>query len=310
MITLNSENELVEIPTYDDLLSRPRFCEVLDPATAKLEKLIGYYVFAPRVACGLSNCRKQHFTGFLAATKDGREVNIGNVCGKREFGFDFVTAKRRLMADVRRARNREVVQEFIARLPSIRAALNGLRNAPMGTKEVYYSLRWARSHLPHSIWKHIENALRTGDGALVEVRLASAEEVALHQERTGKSAGGPLYLPTVVGRIDGFEAFKSSNDLRELVDLAMLPRLDEISAVDVDVASDRTVGAAAKYARDFDLRMREIKMAHEAGRRFLTRGNVLQFEHLPLSRDDVETLRAFAVDLPDHYEAVSRRQAA
>src|SRR3546814_995823 len=85
MITINGEKGFVRIESWDDIESRPGFAKDIDPRSVKLKAIIGSYTFSDYIPCGLSTCHQPHGNGFLVVTVDGRETNIGRICGKRHF---------------------------------------------------------------------------------------------------------------------------------------------------------------------------------------------------------------------------------
>ena len=86
--------ELLVLKTFEDIRNRPAFREDLDPNQHKIAKLIGDYTFKEKVHCGLHSCHTPHNTGFLAVTEDNLETIVGNVCGRKWGGDDFIYQKR------------------------------------------------------------------------------------------------------------------------------------------------------------------------------------------------------------------------
>src|SRR3546814_4713524 len=84
MITINGEKGFVRIESWDDIESRPGFAKDIDPRSVKLKAIIGSYTFSDYIPCGLSTCHQPHGNGFLVVTVDGRETNIGRICGRSE----------------------------------------------------------------------------------------------------------------------------------------------------------------------------------------------------------------------------------
>lgn len=62
MITLNHDKGLVRVESWDDIESRPGFTKEIDPKAIKLHAIIGSYVFADYVPCGLSTCHQPTVT--------------------------------------------------------------------------------------------------------------------------------------------------------------------------------------------------------------------------------------------------------
>src|SRR3546814_15780154 len=109
---------------YDDIESRPGFAKDIDPRSVKLKAIIGSDTFSDYIPCGLSTCHQPHGNGFLVVTVDGRETNIGSICGKRHFSVDFVQMSRVFLKDLRAQQNREFLWELKHKLPSVTAEID------------------------------------------------------------------------------------------------------------------------------------------------------------------------------------------
>lgn len=124
---------LVDRPaSYEEMKLRPNFREVLDQKEHKLKEVLTDYHFPKLVPCGLSHCKTPHRPGFLVATVDGLETNVGHVCG-RVFGDSFDIAR----AEYQRAREFQDLLDRAAQIcedaASVRARVHALDKARYGT---------------------------------------------------------------------------------------------------------------------------------------------------------------------------------
>ena len=94
MITLNIEQGLIDLDSWDDLLTRPGFIATLDPKEHELHGVIGRYHEFEKQPCGLTECRTPHLRGYVVTTKEGLLTNIGKDCGKKYFGVEFENMSR------------------------------------------------------------------------------------------------------------------------------------------------------------------------------------------------------------------------
>jgi len=109
MITINVNDEIVKVDTWEDIVQRPFYRGDLDPGKHELGSIIGRYLFGEKVRCGLSNCHTPHGRGFLVKTKDGLETNIGKDCGSTYFGVDFDDQSRQFERDLAERDGRELL---------------------------------------------------------------------------------------------------------------------------------------------------------------------------------------------------------
>ncbi len=104
MITLNSEQGLTTVDSWEDIEARAGFVTNLNPAEHKLESIIGRYLFKDKIRCGLSNCHSPHAKGYIVTTKEGLSTNIGKDCGKNISALISETMSKKFDRDRRRPR--------------------------------------------------------------------------------------------------------------------------------------------------------------------------------------------------------------
>ena len=110
MIIISEDGKtFVKVEDWSDVVSRPGFMERLNPKDIKLKNLIGQYNLYPAFPCGLTNCRSEHNRGYIVVAAGGLETNIGNVCGKREFGVEFNEFKKTFKQGYNAQRFREKI---------------------------------------------------------------------------------------------------------------------------------------------------------------------------------------------------------
>ncbi|EEY7416862.1 hypothetical protein DO133_004988, partial [Escherichia coli] len=89
MIIIRTENGIEKLDNWEEITSRPNFVASIDKGEQQFEEIIGYYKFKEEVHCGLTGCNQPHQMGYIVKTSSGIETNIGNKCGKNEFGVEF-----------------------------------------------------------------------------------------------------------------------------------------------------------------------------------------------------------------------------
>lgn len=310
MITINSENELVEVTSYEELLQRPRFVANLDRKLFTLTKLIGVYGLESKCQCGLTDCHTGHKRGYLAATDNGYETNIGHKCGKNIFGANWHELRRRLNADIREKRHRDTVEAFQPRIPDLLRRAEQLRNHPFGAHWAWHKIGYIRQGLPHRVWSKVEAMMRSGDARIFVSRAANDAEIAAEEVRTRKEVEGPLYVQDFVARLDGLEAFKGDNDLRALLTIGITERLREIAMIRVDTSRPHALSEACKWIASVDVQFATVRRVLEAARRLLTKNNLMQLQLLEMSGSEIAQLRRLIADLPQAYEDRETPRAA
>ncbi|UZW62777.1 hypothetical protein [Lysobacter enzymogenes] len=306
MITLNTEKGLVRIDNWEDIESRPGFTPIIDPKTIKLKEIIGRYHFPFDIPCGLSNCRTPHQRGLLVVATDGREVNIGRHCGKREFGTDFHFLSRAFVAAERAQRYRETLGELKNRLPSIAAEISVIRHGPHGAGWINTRVRQLNGKsvsLPTPFVNAVRQAIRRGDGVLTIQRAATkaerdAQEAASSVPGSERRQRIHSFVEDSVGQLEGFSALFPNNDLREIL-ASIEPLISEVSEVDIDSLPDKRLRELSKANSELEPNLERLRATIAAGRRLLVRSNIEQLARFATSRAEEKLLDQFLHDLPD-----------
>jgi hypothetical protein len=306
MITLSTDKGLVRLESWEDVLTRPGFKVDVDPKTIKLERILGSYSLSTYQPCGLTGCHKAHGKGYLVATSDGHETNIGKDCGKKYFDVAFTNMERVFKADVRNKERREALITFQHMIPEIEARIELLLDAPTGAK-------WIRKHasplvdslkgLPPRIVAIFGGLVRRRDGALTTTRPATQEERD-RMRAQGTAGRSQDYVEEVVGRVDGISVLYPENDLRKLL-ITGMENLSVIKAVDVDTLKDKVLRDLAKWIEEADPALARAADAVAAGRRLLTKSNLQQLHSFLSAKEDKRAFNAYLNGLPDGSESLS-----
>ena len=305
MITLSTEKGLVRIELWDDIESRAGFTPVLDPKAIKLREIIGRYSFPFEIPCGLSNCRTPHKHGFLVVATDGRETNLGRICGKREFGTDFQSLSKVFVEAERAQRNRDFLWEIKHRLPGITAELSSLKAGERGAgwmNSRISQLTGKSGSLPYPIVNAVRQVVRRGDGALMIQRAASKEEreaLAAATEVTGLDRRNRVsdFVEVQAGQLDGFVALSASNGLREILG-AIEPFVTTLTDADIDNLLDKQLRELSKTGADLEPNLGRLRMVVAAGKRLLVRENLQQLSEVLVKREDQRALDSFLQGIP------------
>ena len=299
MITLNIEKQLTKIESWEDIETRPGFTVDIDPRTVKLKAIIGHYAFPNYHPCGLKNCRTRHGKGYLVVAEDGRETNIGHICGKTFFDADFVRMRRVYDADVRAKERRERLTAAQHRLQVWRQQIDDLKSGPHGASWIQRTLTklsGLRRALPRTVGDQLDRIAKQRDGSLMKGRLATAAE----RERLraqGVRLESQHYIPEKIGQLEGIAVLFPENDLRKLL-VDDMDAIDTLEGLDIESLTDRQLGDLDKMVAQIEPTLARAVDAIAAGTRFLTKNNLSQFEQLVETRADHEAVRAFVQQLP------------
>lgn len=279
MIVLNSSKELVQVDEWSSILCRPGFTQNLDPKAHTLSAIIGSYVFKDRIHCGLSNCHTPHNKGYIAVTTDGRETNMGAICGKSYFGVDFETLSRKFDEDIQEKRDRDSLWAFSFKLDEFKQRIDDLRSHKMGADWAYKAL------LPlaegtrdlSEVSRKIGAMLRTGTSDLTKEREATEREIETLEMAQGKSLRRPHVIEDTVATIAGMEALYKENNLKTLLVMELEVHIQNFETINIDVMSRAELRKFAKWAGSTDSTFDRAVDSLGSARRFLTVQNLEPF---------------------------------
>ncbi|GGY05583.1 hypothetical protein GJV26_18280 [Massilia dura] len=302
MITLNVNKELFKVEHWDDVLQRPGFTNNLDPTKHELGSIIGRYVFSDYVRCGLSDCHTPHGRGYLVATKDGRETNIGKDCGSKYFGVDFVEQARQFERDLEARDNREVLATAFFRLDELEARIETLRAGDHGARWIHRQVSALKNpaKIPTLITRTLEQMVRQRTRHLTASREANEKEIEQIEAMRGKKISRPYYLDEIVAEIQGLEALYQENDLRELLVVQLEEKIKEFKKVKIDDLQVKDLNRWSKWVQSIKPTLDTARDSVAFGRLLLTQSNLKPLLHKIDSADprDEERLRGFLTTLP------------
>lgn len=268
-----------------DLFARPQFVETVNEQQVMLERAIAPYTFREKFPCGLQGCRTLHNKGLLVRTTDGRETNIGHICGKNHFRKDFEELRASLNREVAIERARTTLDATLARRGEIERRLEELIEGARGARWVERCKAQFRERFPDAIVQEVRRRAARRETAIYRDRRRSENEI-----ETLKAAGmeaSPIEQEHV-GTLRGLAAWhESAGQLRHGVE----DTLDTIAALDRDTTDQRRLQALAKRAGEIDSTLEALEEFLAAGRAFFSPDN---FEVLPLLTNDEKERRQLA----------------
>ena len=296
MITLNAEKGLIRVNDWQEIEGRPGFVPDLDPALHKLAAIIGQYVFADKIRCGLSNCHTPHGRGYIVVTQDGHETNIGKDCGKTHFGVQFEGLARTFDRDVTAKERRERLQSFRLRSDAVQAAIIELRHTEKGADWVHrhtQPLLARRRGCPDSLVDRLAAMVRARQSVLTIEREATKEEIDREEAMSGKRPSLPYYIEEPVAEIAGLPALYNDNNLRAILVTDLQQQLDAFRQVQIDTLTSRELGNWVKWTDSVDRKLERARDSVAHGRRLLDPLNLEPFRRVLDGREDQLMFRVY-----------------
>jgi hypothetical protein len=296
VIVLNTAKELVKVEAWAEIEVRPGFTTDLDPRAHTLDAIIGRYVFSDRIRCGLSNCHTPHAKGYIVATKDGHETNIGKDCGRTYFGVDFEALSRKFDQDITEKENREKLWSFSFRLDELKEQIDDLRSQDRGGNWVYRLTRpllEAGRGCPPEIVRRLGTMVKTRLPLLTAEREATAQEIENLEAIQGRRLPRPHYVEEPFAEVAGLEALYPENDLRDLLVLELGERIKKFEEESIDALSYESLRKWAKWIGTIDATIDKASASIASGRRLLSPENLEPFAHILRDPDAVTQFRTY-----------------
>ncbi len=277
MIVLNSQKEIVRVENWSDITERPGFSGDLDPAKHTLDSILGRYAFAEKVPCGLSNCHTPHNRGYIVATKEGRETNIGKDCGKTYFGVDFQTLSNKFDRDITEKENREKLWAFFFRSEDVAAKVAELRSGEFGADWVYKQCVAMQDirNVPSKIVRKVLSMAKARDSRITREREATQEEIARMEQMQGRRLPGSQFISEPLGELRGLEVLYAENNLRSTLIEDVSEKLKELNEIQIDSLTYEQLSKWSRWLGALDAILDRATDAIQSGRRFLTQENLL-----------------------------------
>lgn len=165
---------------YSQIKSRKRFDPEASIDTESFGSLIAQYRVSEQVQCQVrkdgGQCGTWHQHGYLGRTKDGREVLIGNECGRKHFQANeaFVLQRREIDQQIKVQRYRERISEALERRLDLRSLLNTARSRIEDARLEYLSVM---DSLPKAAKQNLRERTKTGNrSVIIEVELVERDD--------------------------------------------------------------------------------------------------------------------------------------
>jgi hypothetical protein len=277
LIVLNSLKEIVRVESWTDITERPGFSGMLDPSKHSLDAIIGRYGFAEKVPCGLSNCQTPHNRGYIVATKDGQETNIGKDCGKTYFGVDFETLSNKFDRDLTEKENREKLWTFFFCSEEVAAQVASMRSEERGADWVFKQTKNLLDirQVPGAVTRTLTAMIKSRDSRITHEREATGAEIAQLEQASGRRLPRPHYISVSLGELAGLPAFYPENNLRSILIEDLSVHLKDLNDINIDVLTYEQLRKWSQWIGALDATFERASAAVDSGRKLLTQHNLL-----------------------------------
>jgi hypothetical protein len=300
MITLNSEQGLIDIESWEDVISRPGYVTDLDPSKHTLDSIIGRYVEKDMVKCGLTNCHSPHAKGYIVKTKEGLSTNIGKDCGKNYFGVDFETMAKQFERDLTMKNNRERLATFSFQLEELEQSLDNLRQGKGGADWVYKKSRpliTANNGCPDEVVRRLISMIKASTSILTLAREATPQEIAVLEVAQGRKIQQPHVIEDRISEILGLQVLYPENDLRNLLIIDIETNLIDFKLKNIDILDFKELAYWCKWFDALENKIANATATVKSGVELLTSTNLEPLNAILNDRNDKVLFRTYLKSL-------------
>ena len=302
MITLNTDKGLVKIESWEDIESRPGFVKNLDPAQHKLASIIGRYIFKEKIRCGLSNCHTPHAKGYIVATTEGLETNIGKDCGTREFSVDFETLSKKFERDITQKEYRDTLWSFSYQLEELEKRSTELRRANNGADWIYDNTRPLinrNSGCPDEVVRMITSMIKTRSNVIFTEREATSNEIDNLEAIENRTLRRPHYIEVPIAQLVGVEALYPENNIRDILVKDLETNIRHLKEKDIDSLTYGELKHWVKWVGSVEITLDKAVNIVAMGCKLLDRANLSPFLKILGRKEDERLFRKYLRGLSD-----------
>jgi hypothetical protein len=278
MIFLRTENGSEKVDDWELITSRPNFVAKIAKGDHQFEEIIGYYKFKEEIHCGLTGCNQPHQMGYIVKTSRGIETNIGNKCGKNEFGVEFGENVLSFNKFMEIETNREIIstakdkcdawKKNIEALRSVKPTIDYLSFAIEKSKNSNFSGRLGAAEI------RLLEKNQSGFVTLSEVETDKKTRTILFAMNKHMRDSGEATSEYDMGKVSFTHVLLPENNLRNLF-VSISEDIKKIRTIDLSTAPSPEIAETARIAARIEERIKQLKnLKHQAGK-FLTKKNLL-----------------------------------
>lgn len=263
--------EVLLFTSIADYQARPRYTAALHLAAGEVDRIVGKYELPSDRAlwtrCGLNNCNTEHRLGYLIRAKDSRETNIGQDCGRREFGVSFEEVEATFRRREDAAARRRTIDTLLAEKPELTARVERARSEGLLQVEQLNAFILTFSHL-HGFWREVITASK----------LSGLVRAPMKRDDKWGQMGGKEQLVTVA-RFQGSSVLINDGAAApKLLGQIVQPWLDSLTEPELQALGERELEKAVRDAGNMRNLIDRAETFSKACAEMLTADNVAGLE--------------------------------
>ncbi|GAA6578881.1 hypothetical protein AF22_02538 [Klebsiella pneumoniae CHS 66] len=302
---LNSD-DIIEISDWEVVRQRENFHENVDLKDKKLFKIIGSYELQDKRTCGITSCHKAHNRGYIVATEDGIETNIGNDCGFKYFNVAFNDLTNLFLRNLKNEQRKLSLFKAIAKISEWRKKADLL-------KEGEFNIDWAIKNIeliknPSVIGRYASTELKrmasTSTTKVTISRVASKKEADIQEVFDRKYAESEEQTVEVaIGSVEHVDCLLEQNDLRQAFYMSVTKVMKELMFCNPSTMSSPAMAKLVLKVNNIEFNLNFSSERLEAARRFLKKENLQpiydkMYQMDIVSRSDLQRYSNFINCLP------------
>ncbi|WP_096152162.1 hypothetical protein, partial [Enterobacter hormaechei] len=262
MIFLRTENGSEKVDDWELITSRPNFVAKIAKGDHQFEEIIGYYKFKEEIHCGLTGCNQPHQMGYIVKTSRGIETNIGNKCGKNEFGVEFGENVLSFNKFMEIETNREIIstakdkcdawKKNIEALRSVKPTIDYLSFAIEKSKNSNFSGRLGAAEI------RLLEKNQSGFVTLSEVETDKKTRTILFAMNKHMRDSGEATSEYDMGKVSFTHVLLPENNLRNLF-VSISEDIKKIRTIDLSTAPSPEIAETARIAATIEERIKQLK---------------------------------------------------
>lgn len=270
IVTNENGKTLVRVASWAEMYERVGFQQYADPDRIQLKEIIGWYSMDTTGPCALTNCSTPHLRGYIVDLGEGRETNIGNICGFTHFGVVFKQLKDAFQLERNAQQFREDITARQHEVPSLLSRLKHLRNGDYQADDCYRRMNKQMMHLlDEQTSRALKRRAQRKDNRIVRSVALTADDKATRM--FGRDAE---YREEVIGIVNGIQA---TNDYARLSPRKLDTFEAEIRAfavLDVENLTHRQLKQHARWMSRLEKAFRDLEGVLADCQRFLVPENL------------------------------------
>lgn len=304
-----SEQQFKQIHDFNEILTRPNFIESAviskEEDGIKLKELVAHYQLKERVKCGIAQCGTKHLMGYVVTLSNGKEIIIGNKCGKNNFGVDFTNKEREFKSQRERAEQHQFIKDTFTKLPELKQTFENvlLQSGPLTFIDIQKAVKGLNGEVFDYWMLQTIRSRVSSNGVITEERFKTEEEREIEEifnEGMNKSYVSDTKIVTVavIEHFDIVANWHKAEKLKAYFE-KMHREIRDPAGMPNDVFKN-----LVKDLRVYDHNLRELREFCTYGNRLLTKENLSKLSVLFNKSNELKKLNAFIDNIDQRIKGV------